>query len=158
MIDPRDFGVGRTIQIAHRLTGWNAVQERCKQLKLNLTPDQVLHPPNQPPALEPLRIPDRSVLDRPFPPLSHDARSAPACLSGLPVAPDRDVHAAGQVARQHCCCGNRRYPRVALQIKAATVYIKNLSDSKSLSPEDVDAVLAAFEQGGVSPTLHGSAE
>jgi homocitrate synthase len=46
VIDPRDFGVGRTIQIAHRLTGWNAVQERCKQLKLNLTPDQVLHPPN----------------------------------------------------------------------------------------------------------------
>jgi hypothetical protein len=69
---------------------------------------------------------------------------------------------------------------VNVQIKAATVYIKNLSDSKSLSPEDVDAVLSAFEQvayvarrllrvdagcklsafeqGGTSPTLHGSAE
>ena len=29
VIDPADFGVGRSIQIAHRLTGWNAVQERC---------------------------------------------------------------------------------------------------------------------------------
>jgi hypothetical protein len=35
---------------------------------------------------------------------------------------------------------------INVQIKAATVYIKNLSDSKSLSPEDVDAVLSAFEQ------------
>ena len=64
--------------------------------------------PPAPPALEP--FPDRRVLDRPFPPLSHDAWSAPACLGGLPVAPDRDVHPAGQVARQHCCCGNSRYP------------------------------------------------
>jgi len=83
VIDPADFGVGRSIQIAHRLTGWNAVQERCTQMKLNLTPEQV---------------------------------------------------------------------------KAATIYIKNLADRKSLSPADVDAVLLTLQEGGEPPALHGTAE
>lgn len=37
VIDPADFGVERNIQIAHRLTGWNAVQARCVQLGLDMS-------------------------------------------------------------------------------------------------------------------------
>jgi len=41
VIDPSDFGVMRNISIAHRLTGWNAVHQRCKQLGLDLPEDKV---------------------------------------------------------------------------------------------------------------------
>jgi homocitrate synthase len=41
VIDPTDFGVIRNIQFAHRLTGWNAIQHRSKQLGLELSDDQV---------------------------------------------------------------------------------------------------------------------
>lgn len=37
VIDPLDFGVQRNIQIAHRLTGWNVVSHRVKQLGLQLS-------------------------------------------------------------------------------------------------------------------------
>lgn len=40
-IDPADFGLKRHIQIAHRLTGWNAVKNRVQELGLNLTDDQI---------------------------------------------------------------------------------------------------------------------
>ena len=41
VIDPADFGVQRNISIAHRLTGWNAVGQRAKQLGLTLSDDHV---------------------------------------------------------------------------------------------------------------------
>lgn len=41
VIDPNDFGVIRNIQFAHRLTGWNAIYHRSKQLGLELSDDQV---------------------------------------------------------------------------------------------------------------------
>jgi len=41
VIDPADFGVIRNIQFAHRLTGWNAIYQRSKQLQLDLSDDQV---------------------------------------------------------------------------------------------------------------------
>eukprot|EP01124_Arcella_intermedia_P002948 TRINITY_DN1160_c0_g1_i1.p1 TRINITY_DN1160_c0_g1~~TRINITY_DN1160_c0_g1_i1.p1 ORF type:complete len:323 (-),score=73.38 TRINITY_DN1160_c0_g1_i1:775-1743(-) len=41
VIDPADFGVLRNIQFAHRLTGWNAIYQRSKQLQLDLSDDQV---------------------------------------------------------------------------------------------------------------------
>ena len=41
VIDPSDFGIERQIQFAHRLTGWNAIFGRSKQLGLDLTDDQV---------------------------------------------------------------------------------------------------------------------
>lgn len=41
VIDPADFGVERSIQLAHRLTGWNAIQKRCQQLGLDLTDDEL---------------------------------------------------------------------------------------------------------------------
>lgn len=41
VIDPLDFGVQRNIQIAHRLTGWNAVMQRCAQLGLKLSEAKV---------------------------------------------------------------------------------------------------------------------
>eukprot|EP01125_Pyxidicula_operculata_P022708 TRINITY_DN9518_c0_g1_i1.p1 TRINITY_DN9518_c0_g1~~TRINITY_DN9518_c0_g1_i1.p1 ORF type:complete len:558 (-),score=142.81 TRINITY_DN9518_c0_g1_i1:90-1763(-) len=40
-INPADFGVERHIQFAHRLTGWNAIYNRAKQLQLELSEDQV---------------------------------------------------------------------------------------------------------------------
>jgi homocitrate synthase len=40
VLDPRDFGVERHIQIAHRLTGWNAVKQRCIQLGLTSLSDE----------------------------------------------------------------------------------------------------------------------
>ena len=41
VIDPADFGVERRIQLAHRLTGWNAMQNRATQLGLDLSEDQI---------------------------------------------------------------------------------------------------------------------
>ncbi len=59
VLDPADFGVERQIevrwvveclfsptelrflQIAHRLTGWNALRARARELKLNLSDDVV---------------------------------------------------------------------------------------------------------------------
>jgi len=41
VLDPVDFGVQRNISIAHRLTGWNAVAQRGKQLGLGLSEEQV---------------------------------------------------------------------------------------------------------------------
>lgn len=41
IIDPDDFGVERKVQLAHRLTGWNAMAARAKQLGLNLSDDQI---------------------------------------------------------------------------------------------------------------------
>lgn len=41
VIDPADFGVVRNISIAHRLTGWNAVQQRCRQLGLDIPVEKV---------------------------------------------------------------------------------------------------------------------
>jgi len=41
VLDPADFGVERNIEIAHRLTGWNAVKVRAQQLKLNISDDGV---------------------------------------------------------------------------------------------------------------------
>jgi homocitrate synthase len=40
-IDPADFGLKREIQIAHRLTGWNAVRNRAQELGLLLTDEQI---------------------------------------------------------------------------------------------------------------------
>ena len=41
IIDPQDFGMGRYIHIAHRLTGWNAIKQRAEQLGLALTDDEL---------------------------------------------------------------------------------------------------------------------
>jgi len=38
---PEDFGVKRFVHIAHRLTGWNAVKNRCEQLGLSLSDEEV---------------------------------------------------------------------------------------------------------------------
>ncbi len=40
-INPSDFGLTRHVQIAHRLTGWNAVRSRAIELGLALSDDQV---------------------------------------------------------------------------------------------------------------------
>jgi homocitrate synthase len=40
-LNPHDFGLGRYIAIAHRLTGWNAVKARAEQLELELSDDQI---------------------------------------------------------------------------------------------------------------------
>lgn len=40
---PEDFGMKRYINIAHRLTGWNAVRSRADQLGLALSDTQVKH-------------------------------------------------------------------------------------------------------------------
>jgi homocitrate synthase len=41
VIDPADFGVERSIQLAHRLTGWNAIQARSRSLGLELTDEEL---------------------------------------------------------------------------------------------------------------------
>lgn len=41
VINPEHFGVQRNIQLAHRLTGWNAIQKRCEQLSLDLTDEEL---------------------------------------------------------------------------------------------------------------------
>ncbi len=38
ILDPADFGLTRYISIAHKLTGWNAVQDRAAQLGIQLDP------------------------------------------------------------------------------------------------------------------------
>ena len=38
ILDPADFGLTRYISIAHKLTGWNAVQDRAAQLGLSIEP------------------------------------------------------------------------------------------------------------------------
>jgi homocitrate synthase len=40
-IQPDDFGMLRSIQIAHRLTGWNAIRNRAQELGLLLTDEQI---------------------------------------------------------------------------------------------------------------------
>lgn len=40
-INPADFGIRREISIGHRLTGWNAVDGRARELGLNLDRDTV---------------------------------------------------------------------------------------------------------------------
>lgn len=41
VINPTDWGVERTIQFAHRLTGWNAMKHRAQQLGLSINDDQI---------------------------------------------------------------------------------------------------------------------
>jgi homocitrate synthase len=41
IIDPADFGLERTISIAHRLTGKNAIQSRAKELGLHFGDNQL---------------------------------------------------------------------------------------------------------------------
>ncbi|PJF37223.1 MAG: homocitrate synthase [Candidatus Thermofonsia Clade 1 bacterium] len=40
-INPSDFGLKRRVQIAHRLTGWNAVRNRAQELGLSLSDEQI---------------------------------------------------------------------------------------------------------------------
>ncbi|KIX05335.1 homocitrate synthase, mitochondrial [Rhinocladiella mackenziei CBS 650.93] len=40
IIDPADFGMGRYIHFASRLTGWNAIKSRAQQLKIQMTDAQ----------------------------------------------------------------------------------------------------------------------
>lgn len=40
-INPDDFGLTRSVQIGHRLTGWNAVRNRAQELGLALTDAQI---------------------------------------------------------------------------------------------------------------------
>lgn len=41
VLNPRDFSLSRSIQIAHRLTGWNAIKARAQELQLPLTDLQI---------------------------------------------------------------------------------------------------------------------
>ncbi len=41
VIDPVDFGVERRIELAHRLTGWNAMKQRCQDLCLDIPDDKL---------------------------------------------------------------------------------------------------------------------
>ena len=38
---PEDFGLSRYVHVAHRLTGWNAVRDRAKQLNIELTDERI---------------------------------------------------------------------------------------------------------------------
>jgi homocitrate synthase len=40
-INPADFGLRRNVEIAHRLTGWNAIRSRAQELGLSLTDEQI---------------------------------------------------------------------------------------------------------------------
>jgi homocitrate synthase len=40
IIDPSDFGIGRYIHFASRLTGWNAIKSRAQQLQIEMTDAQ----------------------------------------------------------------------------------------------------------------------
>lgn len=40
IIDPSDFGIGRYIHFASRLTGWNAIKSRAQQLNIEMTDAQ----------------------------------------------------------------------------------------------------------------------
>eukprot|EP00471_Norrisiella_sphaerica_P006450 CAMPEP_0184488056 /NCGR_PEP_ID=MMETSP0113_2-20130426/10498_1 /TAXON_ID=91329 /ORGANISM="Norrisiella sphaerica, Strain BC52" /LENGTH=567 /DNA_ID=CAMNT_0026870527 /DNA_START=108 /DNA_END=1811 /DNA_ORIENTATION=+ len=41
VIDPADFGVERRIELAHRLTGWNAMKQRCQDLGVQISDDKL---------------------------------------------------------------------------------------------------------------------
>lgn len=41
ILDPVDFGLTRYINVAHRLTGWNAIRNRARQLNIQLSDDQI---------------------------------------------------------------------------------------------------------------------
>jgi homocitrate synthase len=41
VINPQDFGVERRIELAHRLTGWNAMKQRCVDLGLSIPDDKL---------------------------------------------------------------------------------------------------------------------
>jgi len=41
ILKPEDFGLTRYVQVAHRLTGWNAVRDRARQLNLELSNQQI---------------------------------------------------------------------------------------------------------------------
>lgn len=41
IINPADFGLGRYVHFAHRLTGWNAIKSRVEQLGLHMSDTQV---------------------------------------------------------------------------------------------------------------------
>lgn len=41
ILAPEDFGLERYVHVAHRLTGWNALQDRAAQLGLDLSPDEL---------------------------------------------------------------------------------------------------------------------
>lgn len=41
VLNPEDFGVDRHIEIAHRLTGWNALRQRANELQLTVSNDQI---------------------------------------------------------------------------------------------------------------------
>ena len=40
-LNPDDFGLTRTMDISHRLTGWNAIRDRANTLGLNLSDSQI---------------------------------------------------------------------------------------------------------------------
>ena len=41
VIKPEDFGVERHVELAHRLTGWNALNNRAQSLGLDVSEDQI---------------------------------------------------------------------------------------------------------------------
>ena len=41
ILDPADFGLTRYISIAHKLTGWNAIQDRAAQLGISIEPENL---------------------------------------------------------------------------------------------------------------------
>lgn len=41
VLDPDDFGIPRRLQIAHQLTGWNALRHRARELQLDLSDQAV---------------------------------------------------------------------------------------------------------------------
>lgn len=41
ILDPQSFGLTRYIHVSHRLTGWNAIADRAKQLQLSLTETEI---------------------------------------------------------------------------------------------------------------------
>lgn len=43
VLSPEDFGLTRYINIAHRLTGWNAIKFRAEQLGLDLSDEHIKH-------------------------------------------------------------------------------------------------------------------
>ena len=41
ILDPQSFGLSRYIHVSHRLTGWNAIADRAKQLQLSLSDEEI---------------------------------------------------------------------------------------------------------------------
>lgn len=41
ILDPNDFGLSRYVNVSHRLTGWNAIGDRARQLQLSLSDDHI---------------------------------------------------------------------------------------------------------------------